>query len=191
MASSYNVGELKKGLKVIIDNEPYLIIETDFMKPGKGQAVYRTKLRNMLRANVIERNYRSGDKLDAADVSEVSLEYMYNDSRNWFFMNHESYEQYSVPKESLADAQFWLKEGTPVSVVFWNDRAISVEPPNHVELCVTYTEPAARGNTATNVQKPATLETGVEITVPAFINTGDLIRVDTRTHEYIERIAKS
>jgi len=189
--STYNTSDFKKGLKVLIDNEPYLMVDTEFMKPGKGQAVYRTRLKNLIRGNVIDRTYRSGDKIDAADVTEETLEYLYNDSKNWVFMNPESYEQHSIPKEMVEDARLWLKEGTPVEVIFWGERAIAVEAPKHVVLEVKYCEPAARGNTATNVQKPATLETGAEITVPSFINIGDLVKVDTRTHEYIERSTKS
>jgi elongation factor P len=188
---TYNTSEFKKGLKVLIDNEPYLMIDTEFMKPGKGQAVYRTRLKNMIRGNVIDRTYRSGDKIDSADVSEETLQYLYNDSKNWFFMNPESFEQYSIPKDNLLDAHKWLKDGATVEVIFWAERAISVEAPKHVELEVTYCEPGARGNTATNVQKPATLETGAEISVPAFINIGDTVKVDTRTGEYIERASKS
>jgi elongation factor P len=189
--STYNTSEFKKGLKVLIDNEPYLMIETEFMKPGKGQAVYRTRLKNLIRGNVIDRTYRSGDKIDAADVTEETLQYLYNDSKNWFFMNPETFEQLSIPKDNLEDAYKWLKDGATVETIFWGDRAISVEAPKHVELQVTYCEPAARGNTATNVQKPATLETGAEITVPSFINIGDVVKVDTRTGEYIERASKS
>ena len=189
--STYNTSEFKKGLKVLIDNEPYLMIETEFMKPGKGQAVYRTRLKNLIRGNVIDRTYRSGDKIDAADVTEETLQYLYNDSKNWFFMNPETFEQLSIPKDNLEDAYKWLKDGATVETIFWGDRAISVEAPKHVELGVTYCEPAARGNTATNVQKPATLETGAEITVPSFINIGDVVKVDTRTGEYIERASKS
>jgi elongation factor P len=189
---SYNTSEFKKGLKVLIDNEPYLMIDTEFMKPGKGSGVYRTKLKNLIRGNVIDRTYRSGDKIDSADVTEETLQYLYNDSKSWFFMNPESFEQYSIPKENLLDANKWLKDGTTVEVVFWGERPISVEAPKHVELQVTYCEPAARGNTASgNVQKPATLETGAEVFVPAFINNGDVVKVDTRTGEYIERVSKS
>ena len=188
---SYNTSEFKKGLKVIIDNEPYLMVDTEFMKPGKGQAVYRTKLKNLVRGNVIDRTYRSGDKIDSADVTEESLQYLYNDSRNWFFMNPETFEQYSIPKDNVEEAAKWLKDGTIVEVMFWGDRAISVDAPKHVELKVAYCEPTARGNTATNVQKPAKLESGADITVPAFINIGDVVKVDTRTGEYIERVTKS
>lgn len=187
----YNTSEFKKGLKVLIDGEPWLMVETEFMKPGKGQAVYRVKLKNLIRGNVVDRTYRSGDSIEAADVTEAALQYMYNDSKNWYFMNQETYEQYAIPKEVLADAALFLKEGMQVDVTFWGDRPIAVSLPKHVELEVTYCEPAARGNTATNVQKPATLETGIQINVPAFVNVGDIVRVDTRTHEYVERISKS
>lgn len=190
MAIGYGVGELKRGLKVLVDGEPYIITEYEAMKPGKGQAVYRTKLRNLLRGNSLERTYRTGEKLDAADINEMVLEYSYNDSSNWVFMNPADYEQHSIPKEAMGDSYLWLKEGAEVSVMFWNGRAISVEPPKQVELEVTYCEPAARGNTATNVQKPAKLENGVEVQVPAFINTGDTVKVDTRTGEYLERVTK-
>ncbi|MBI4601858.1 MAG: elongation factor P [Planctomycetes bacterium] len=189
--ASYNTSEFRKGLKVLIDNEPYLMIDMEFMKPGKGQAVYRTKLKNLLRGNVIDRNYRSGDSIDAAEIEEHSAQYLYNDSKNWFFMNPESFEQFSISKEILGDLVKFLKDGTTVEVMLWNGRAISIEPPKSVDLQVTYTEPAARGNTATNVQKSATVETGAEVFVPAFINIGDVVKVDTRTGEYIERAAKS
>jgi elongation factor P len=191
MAGSYGTSEFRKGLKVVIDNEPYLMVDMEFMKPGKGQAVYRTKLKNLIRGNVIDRNYRSGDKIDAAEIEEETLQYLYNDSKNWFFMNPETFDQFTIPKENLADADKWLKDGTNVEVMFWADKAISVDAPKHVELQVTYCEPAARGNTATNVQKPAKLETGAEVFVPAFINIGDVVRIDTRTGDYIERVSKS
>ena len=187
---SYNVSEFKKGIKVTVDNEPYLMVDFEFMKPGKGQAVYRTKLKNLLRGNVIDRNYRSGDKLDSADVVEVSLQYLYNDTQSWHFMNPENFEQYALSKETVEEAAKWLKDETLVKVMFWDNRPIQVEPPAHVRLAVTYCEPAARGNTATGVSKPAKLETGAEVNVPAFINIGDTVRVDTRTGDYIERVSK-
>jgi elongation factor P len=189
MATSYSTSEFKKGLKVLIDGEPYLMAETEFMKPGKGNAVYRTKLKNLLRGNVIDKTYRGGEKVEAADVTESSLMYLYNDSKEWHFMDEESYEQYAVDKELLGDVHKWLKDNTKVDVTFWNSRIISVVPPNHVELEITYCEPGARGNTATNVQKPATLETGAEINVPIFVNIGDIARVDTRTGEYVGRVS--
>ncbi len=187
--NTYGTSEFKKGLKVLIDNEPHLMIEMEFMKPGKGQAVYRTKLRNLIRGTVVDRTYRSGDKIDSADVTEGEAEYLYSDATTCHFMNSESFEEFSISKETLGDTFQWLKTGMTVFVVYWNERPISVEAPNHVELAVTYCEPAARGNTATNVQKPATLETGAVVGVPAFINIGDVIKVDTRTGEYVERVS--
>jgi elongation factor P len=189
--STYSTSEFRKGIKVTIDNEPYLMVETEFMKPGKGQAVYRVRLKNLLRGNVIDRTYRSGDKVDGADVTEESLQYLYNDAKTWFFMNQETYEQHSIAKEVIEEAVPYIKDGMSVDVTFWGDKPISVTPPKHVELEVTYCEPAARGNTATNVLKPAKLETGAEVNVPAFINIGDVVKIDTRTHEYIERVSKS
>lgn len=189
--ASYNTSEFRKGLKVLIDNEPYLMTDMEFMKPGKGQAVYRTRLKNLLRGNVIDRNYRSGDSIEAAEVEEATVQYLYNDSRNWFFMNQETFEQYQIEKSLLGDAVKWLKDGMDVEVTFWDSKPISVEPPKNVELVVSYTEPAARGNTATNVHKPAKLETGAEVNVPAFINIGDVVKINTQTGEYVERVSKS
>lgn len=189
--ANYNTSQFKKGLRVEVDGEPYLMIEMDFMKPGKGQAVYRCKLKNLLTGRVIDRNYRSGDSMEAAEVHESQLQYLYNDSTHWHFMDTESFEQYAIPKDSLGDTWKWLIDNTMVDVVFWNERLITVTPPNHMVLKVTYCEPGARGNTATNVQKPATLESGAEVTVPFFINQDDLVKVDTRTGEYIERVQKS
>jgi elongation factor P len=188
MATVYNTSEFRKGLKVELDGEPYLMIEMEFMKPGKGQAVYRTRLKNLLRGNVIDRNYRSGDSLPGADVEERTLQYMYNDSNNWHFMDQETYDQFALSKEQIGDGWQYLIDGTQVDVVFWNNRPISVSPPHHVELKVTYCEPGYRGNTATNVLKPAKLETGAEIQVPLFVNIGDVVRIDTRTGEYLERV---
>lgn len=189
--ASYNTSEFRKGIKVIIDNEPYLMVDMEFMKPGKGQAVYRTRLKNLLRGNVLDRNYRSGDSIDAAEIEEHTVQYLYSDIKNCVFMNEESFEQYSISKEMLGDVTKWLKDGMNVEVMFWDGRPIAVDPPKSVELTVQYTEPAARGNTATNVQKPATLETGAEVFVPAFINIGDTVKINTANGEYLERVSKS
>ena len=190
MATTYSTSDFRKGLKVLLDGEPYLVVENEFRKPGKGQAVYTLKLKNLLRGNVVERVYRSGDKIDGADVAESELQYLYNDAKNWVFMHPESYEQYEIAKENLDGTERWLKEEARVNVVFWNGQPITVTAPNHVVLEVTYCEPGAKGNTATNVLKPATLETGAEIGVPIFINIGDNVKVDTRTGDYIERSNK-
>ena len=188
--ATYSTSDFKKGLKVELDGEPFLMVEMDFMKPGKGQAVYRAKLKSLITGRIVDRNYRSGDTIDAAEVSEFSVQYLYHDPSGYHFMHPESYEQYQLTEDQVGDAAKWLIDETKVDVVFWNDRPITVTAPKQLELKITYTEPAAKGNTATNVQKPATVETGAEITVPAFINIGDVVKVDTREAKYVERVSK-
>lgn len=189
--ASYNTSDFRKGLKVQLENEPYLIIDMEFMKPGKGQAVYKCKFRNLLTGRVLDKNYRSGDSVEAADVSEASVQYLYKDGTHWHFMDPESYEQYELTKDQIGDVAQFLIDEAKCDVVFWNGSAISVTPPAHVDLTVTYTEPGARGNSTGNVLKPATLHTGAEINVPIFINVDDVVRIDTRTGEYVERVSKS
>ncbi|MEY2727618.1 MAG: hypothetical protein RLZZ458_3485 [Planctomycetota bacterium] len=181
-------GEFKKGIKVQIDNEPYEMLECFFVKPGKGQALYRTKLRNLLKGSLYERTYRSGDSLETADVHRNDGVYSYRDGDNYVFMDNSTFEQHSLPASVVEDDMRWLLEGAPVGLLFWNGQLISMSPPQQVILKVNYTEPAARGNTATNVTKPATVETGVEIQVPAFIKDGDRVKIDTATGQYMERV---
>jgi len=185
---SYSTSEFRKGLKVLMDGEPHVMIECEFVKPGKGQALYRTKLRNLLKNNIIDRTFKSDDSIEAADVREVEMEFLYRDGNNFVFMDPETYDQPSMSAEQVGDVAKWLKEGMRCTITFWNDQPIAIEPPNQLVLRVEYTEPGARGDTATNVTKPARLETGAEIQVPIFIQTGELIRVDTRTGQYIERV---
>ncbi|MEY3173640.1 MAG: Elongation factor [Planctomycetota bacterium] len=181
-------GEFKKGIKVLIDSEPYEMLECFFVKPGKGQALYRTKLRNLLRGSLFEKTYRNGDSLETADVHRNDGVYSYRDGDSYVFMDNSTFEQHSLPASVVADDMRWLQEGAPVGLLFWNGQLISMSPPQQVILKVTYTEPAARGNTATNVTKPATVETGVEIQVPAFIKEGDRVKIDTASGEYMERV---
>jgi elongation factor P len=182
-----NVGEWKKGVKLEIDGDPWEIIEVNFVKPGKGQAIYKTKLRNLIRGTIIDRNYRSGDSLQSADVQKTQGQYSYRDTAGYVFMDNNTYEQYTLSVESVEDKMRFLKEGDKVDILLYNGNVIDMTPPSHVVLEITYTEPAARGNTATNVTKPATVETGAEIQVPAFIRQGDKVKVSTETGEYIER----
>jgi elongation factor P len=190
-AMEYSTSDFRRGLRVELDGEPYVIIESEFMKPGKGQAVYRIKCKGLLRDRVLDMTYRSGDKVTAADVMERSLEYSYKAGSNYVFMDMETYDQHEVHADALGDAVNYLLEGMTVDVVFWNGQVISVTPPRHVDLTVEYCEPAAKGNTATSVQKPAKMETGCEVQVPAFINIGDVLKVDTRTGAYVERVSKA
>jgi elongation factor P len=185
---SYNTSEFKKGLKVQIDGDPYIMIECNFVKPGKGQALYKCKLRNLLRNTVLDRTYKSGDSLDAADITTIDAQFLYKQGEMFVFMDQESYEQYELSKEQVDDSWKWIKEGTVCSMLLYNGNPISMEPPNHMVLKIEYAEPAVRGNTATNLSKPVKLETGAEVIVPAFIEQGDLIKIDTRTGEYLERV---
>ncbi|NOZ21742.1 MAG: elongation factor P [Planctomycetes bacterium] len=186
--STISTSDFRKGVKIEIDGKPYLMEACEFTKPGKGQAVYKTKLRNLLDNTLIERTYRSGDTVEAADVHVGKGSFLYKDKNNFIFMDSQNYEQYAMAAEQVGQGGEFLLEGTECELLYWNNNLIGVTAPSHMVLEVTYTEQAARGNTATNVTKPATLETGGAVNVPAFINTGDKIKVDTRTGEYIERV---
>jgi elongation factor P len=183
-----NAGDFKKGIKVIVEGQPYEMIECEFKKPGKGQALYRTKVRNLLNGKILDITYRSGDSLEAADVHTSDGMYSYFDGTNYIFMDNDSFEQVSLSAEVCGDQMPFIKENTECQMLYWNNQLIGVSPPRHLVLEVTYTEPAAKGDTATNVTKAATVETGAEVQVPAFINTGDRIKIDTQEGTYIERV---
>lgn len=183
-----NTGDFRKGIKVILDGEPYEMLECNFVKPGKGQALYKTRLRNLLKGTILDRTYKSGDSLEAADVHKGEGQYLYRDTANLVFMDNETFEQYSLPGEACAEQTKFLKEGMNCGMLFWNNQLIDIDPPQHVVMEVTYTEPAAKGDTATNVTKPATVETGAKVNVPAFINIGDKIKIDARNGTYLERV---
>jgi elongation factor P len=186
--ASYSTSDFRKGLKVEMDGDPYIMIEFNFVKPGKGQALYKCKLRHLIRNTVIDRTFKSGDSLGAADISEIDAQYLYRQGDTFVFMDNESYEQYELSGDAVDDAWKFLKEGMVCSMLLYNNNPIGVTPPNHVVLQVEFCEPAVRGNTATNVTKPAKLETGAEIIVPNFVESGQMVRIDTRTAEYIERV---
>ena len=185
---TYNTSEFRKGLKVQIDGDPYLMVECNFVKPGKGQALYKCRLKNLIRNSMLDRTYKSGDSIDAADIVEIQAQFLYRQMDTFVFMDNESYEQYELSKDQVDDAWKYLKEGMLCSMVLFNNQPITITPPNHVVLKVEYCEPAAKGNTATNVAKPVKVETGAEFPCPVFVEIGDLIRIDTRTGEYIERV---
>lgn len=187
MASTYNTSDLRKGLKIQIDGVPFLIVEMNFRKPGKGVAFYECRLKNLLRGTVVDRTYRAGDTVEEADVVEFTAQYLYRQGDSFVFMNTNDYEQYELTAEQMGDNWKYLKESTEVQLMVYNNNPIAITLPNHVVLKVEYAEPTAKGNTATNVTKPVTIETGAEIQAPPFINTGDFLRIDTRTGEYIER----
>lgn len=185
--ATYNTSEFRKGLKVQIDGDPFLMIECNFVKPGKGQAMYKCKLKNLIKGTVLDRTYKSGDSIEGADVTEISAQFLYRQQDTFVFMDNASYEQYELTLDQVDDAWKYLKEAMVCSMVLYNDNPISVTPPNHVVLQIEYCEPAVRGNTATNLTKPVKLETGAEILCPAFVELGEFVRIDTRTGEYLER----
>ncbi len=185
--ANYSTNEFKRGLKVMLDGAPAAIVENEFVKPGKGQAFSRVKLRNLKTGRVIERTFKSGESIEAADVLDVEMQYLYSDGEYWHFMNTESFEQVGADEAAVSDAKQWLKEQDVCTVTLWDGAPISVLPPNHVTLAVTETDPGIRGDTATGGTKPATLESGAVVQVPLFIDIGDVLKVDTRTGQYISR----
>ncbi len=184
----YESGDLRKGLKIAIDGEPYVIVQFQFKKPGKGQALYKCKLKNMVTGAQFERTYRSVEKFNEADLEEHQMEYLYRDGTDYCFMNTSTYDQEMLSKEQIAESMDFLKENTVCDVLFFEGNAIGVTLPNFVELKIIESEPWAKGDTATGSTKPATMETGYVLQVPPFINEGEIIRIDTRTGEYVERV---
>lgn len=185
----YSASDLRKGLKIEIDGEPWEVTDFQFVKPGKGQALYRCKLKNMLQGNTMDKTYRSVEKMGKPDLMQRDLAYSYNDGLAYVFMD-ENYEQILVDPDILGDQANFLVEDMEVKILFFNDRPIEVTLPFFVEKEIVETEPGARGDTATNVLKPAKLDNGFELGVPIFVNQGDVIRIDTRTGTYVERVDK-
>ncbi|MDX1453172.1 MAG: elongation factor P [Oleiphilaceae bacterium] len=186
--ASYSTNEFRSGLKVMLDGDPCSVIENEFVKPGKGQAFNRVKLRNLKTGRVWERTFRSGESLEAADVMEYDMEYLYNDGEFWHFMMTDgSFEQHAADEKALSDAKDWLKEQEVYIVTLYNGEPLSVSPPNFVELEVIETDPGLKGDTAQGGSKPAKLSTGATVNVPLFVNEGDVLRIDTRKGEYVSR----
>ena len=189
--ATYSTSEFKNGLKVLVDGEPCSILENEMVKPGKGQAFNRVKFRNLMNGRVLERTYKSGESIEAADVLEINMEYLYTDGEFWHFMKtDDSYEQVAADATAIAEAKNWLKEQDLYTVILWNEAPISVTPQNFVELEVVDTDPGLKGDTAQGGTKPATLSSGAVVKVPLFVNIGDVLRVDTRNGEYQNRISK-
>ena len=188
--ATVSTSEFRGGLKVMMDGDPYNILENEFVKPGKGQAFNRVKLRNLKTGRVLERTFKSGDTLETADVVDTDMQYLYNDGEKWHFMVTETFEQYEADAAAVADAGKWLKEQDICQVTLYNNVPIGVIPPNFVELKIVETDPGVRGDTSGGGGKPATLETGAVVRVPLFIQTDEVIKVDTRKGEYVSRVGK-
>lgn len=189
--ATYSTNEFRSGMKVLLDGEPCAIVENEFVKPGKGQAFNRVKLKNLKTARMWERTFKSGESIEAADVLDIDMEFLYNDGEFWHFMKTDgSFEQLSADATALGDTVDWLKEQETFEVTLFNGAPIAVTAPNHIELEVAETDPGVKGDTANGGSKPATLASGAVVKVPLFINQGEIIRVDTRSREYLSR-AKS
>ncbi len=185
--ATYSTSEFRSGLKIMHEGDPCTIIENEFVKPGKGQAFNRVKFRNLKTGRVLEKTFKSGETVEAADVVDVEMQYLYHDGVHWHFMAGESFEQHEINEAVVSDAGKWLKEQDICIITLWNGSPIAVAPPNFVTLTITDTDPGLRGDTSGGGTKPATLETGAVVRVPLFLSIGDSIKVDTRTGEYVSR----
>ncbi len=185
----YSTAQFRKGLKIEIDGEPLTIVDFQHVKPGKGGAFVRTKMKSLITGNTIEKTFRSGEKVDVPNLEEKTMTYLYEDETGYWFMDTNTYEQMNLKEENIEDALGYLKENVEVGILFHNDKPIGVDLPMFMELAVAETDPGLRGNTASGGSKPAKLETGKTIQVPLFINEGDVVKVDTRTDAYIERVS--
>ncbi len=185
--ATYSTNEFRPGLKLLLNGDPYNILENEFVKPGKGQAFNRVKMRNLKTGRILDKTFRSGENVEAADVLEVNMQYLYNDSDQWHFMHPENFEQFVVDKKVMGSSADWMKEQEMYTVVLWNNAPLTIEAPNTLKLKVAETDPGMRGDTATGGSKPATMESGAVVKVPLFIEEGEIILVDTRTGEYLSR----
>ena len=185
--ASFSTNEFRGGLKIILDGDPYTIVENEFVKPGKGQAFNRVRVRNLKTGRVIEKTFKSGESVEAADVIDTDMQFLYTDGEFWHFMKPDTFEQIAADEHAVADAKPWLKQEDKCIVTLWNGVPLVVAPPNFVELTIVETDPGVRGDTAQGGVKPAKLETGAVVRVPLFVEEGTKVRVDTRTGAYVSR----
>lgn len=185
--ATINLNELRTGMKILMDGDPCNVVENDFYKPGKGQALFRVRIKNLITGRMLEKNFKSGETVEAADVVERTMQYLYADAEAWHFMDPTTYEQHAANEAAMGDASKWIKEQDDCVVTLFNGHPISVTAPTFVTLRVTETDPGLRGDTSSGGTKPATLETGAVIRVPLFIGVDEVLRVDTRTGEYVSR----
>ncbi len=185
--ASYNTNEFKNGLKIMLDGDPCSITENILVKPGKGQAFNRVKVKNLKTGRTLERTFKTTESVEAADVEDRDVEYLYTDGEYWHFMEPNTYEQHAADRVAVGDAAKWIKGQEACIMTLWNGAPLSITPPNFAELTVTQTDPGLKGDTAQGGSKPAVVETGAEVKVPLFIDEGDVLKIDTRTGEYVSR----
>lgn len=186
----YDTSDIRKGLKITIEGVPFVVVDFQFVKPGKGQAFTRTKLRNMINGNVVDKTYKSGEKLSPADLEERQMQFLYPEGDRYVFMDTANYEQIHLGTEQLGDNKYYLIDGVQVDVLLFQGRAIGVTAPTFVELKVAETDPGFKGDTASGATKPAKMETGLQVNVPLFISEGEVLKIDTRTGDYVERVKR-
>ncbi len=186
--ASYNTSEFKSGLRIMIDGNPFLIVENEFVKPGKGQAFNRVRIKNIRTGKTIDKTFKSGDSVEVADVKDRDMQYLYSDGEFFHFMLPDTFEQYAADAAAMGDTAEWISEGDVCLVTLWNDSPLSVLPPNFVELEIVETDPGLKGDTSGGGGKPAKLSTGAVVRVPLFVDQGEVIRVDTRSREYVARV---
>ena len=186
--ASYNTNEFRSGLRILIDKDPCVIVENEFVKPGKGQAFNRVRIKNLKTGKTVDKTFKSGDSVEAADVMDTDMQYLYTDGEFWHFMVPDTFEQYAADAKAVGDAKDWLSDGDMCEITLFNNSPLIVQPPNFVELEITETDPGVKGDTASGGVKPATLSTGAVVRVPLFVDQGEVIRVDTRSREYVSRV---
>jgi elongation factor P len=184
----YTCADLKKGLKLMIDGEPHVIVQFDFTKPGKGQALYKCKLRNMITGSLFDRTYRSGESFDPASLEDRDMQFLYKEDSGYVFMDTKTYEQVTLTEETLGDDHYFLKDNMEVKILLFNGRGIGITLPNFVNLRVTQADPWVKGDTAAGNNRPGTVETGYTLQLPSFVEEGDLIQIDTRNGQYVTRV---
>jgi elongation factor P len=184
----YDTTDFRKNLKIEIEGEPYVIVAAQFVKPGKGVAIMKTRMKSLLTGRVLERNFRSGDKVGRPNLVEREMQYLYADGEHWVFMDNNNFEQVHLPKEAVEDALPFLIDNMACNILFFDNKAISIDLPTFVELLITQSDPGVKGDTAQGATKPATLETGYTLQVPLFVEEGERIKVDTRTGDFVERV---
>jgi elongation factor P len=186
--ANYSTSEFRSGLRIIIDGDPCIIVENEFVKPGKGQAFNRVRIRNLKTGKTVDKTMKSGENVEAADVMDTDMQYLYADTEFWHFMVPDTFEQYEADAKAVGDARKWISDGDICQITLWNNSPLIVMAPNFVELQITETDPGVKGDTASGGVKPATLTTGAVIRVPLFVDQGDVVKVDTRTGEYVSRV---
>jgi elongation factor P len=185
--ASYSTNQFKNGLKIIFDGDPCSITENILVKPGKGQAFNRVKMKNLKTGRTLERTFKATESVEAADIEEHDVEFLYSDGESWHFMEPDTFEQHAADSVAVGDAAKWIKAQEKCMMILWNESPLTITPPNFVELTVSQTDPGLKGDTAQGGSKPATLETGAEVKVPLFVEEGDVLKIDTRTGEYVSR----